>query len=199
MLKAAIPLGLEVFLGIRRRAPRISNIHASLSGEAERLGALVSELTYQFKAASKKYDAEIVQRQMPQARLADAAVYIHAWACTLSRLDADIRAGRNGTEMARDRAAAEHFFDLAELEIRQRFREIHEHADDSMLRAADAALAHSATLPNDLFIIPERSPTAKGTGRTPTQSHIKQFPGTGRGVAGGTGRENMQTTIDQLH
>jgi hypothetical protein len=116
----------------------------------------------------------------------------------MSRLDMDIRSGRNGTEMARDAAAAAYFFDLAELEIMKCFRALHENADESMLRAAEAALAHSETLANGLFSIPERSPTAMGTGRALRQDHIKQFPGTGRGVAGGTGREAMQRTIDGL-
>ncbi len=67
-----------------------------------------------------------------------------------------------------------------------------------MLTAADAALAHSQTLPNSDFIIPERSPNAMGTGRTPSQDHVRQFPGTGMGIAGGTGREHMAETIERL-
>ena len=44
--------------------------------------------------------------------------------------------------------------------------------------AADAALAHNATMPSEAFIIPERSPTEqKGQGRPPNQDAIKQFPG----------------------
>lgn len=46
-----------------------------------------------------------------------------------------------------------------------------------MSAAADAALKHSDTLPNNLFAIPERSQNAKGTGRVPGQTGIKQFPG----------------------
>ena len=67
-----------------------------------------------------------------------------------------------------------------------------------MLKAADLALAHSATLPNSNFSIPESSPIAKGTGRELKQAHIKQFPGTGREQSGSTGREHMQETIEQL-
>ena len=61
----------------------------------------------------------MLQRQLPQSRLALAAINLHAWACTLSKLDRDIR--KNGStgdeEFARDKAAALHFFDIAELEI----------------------------------------------------------------------------------
>lgn len=198
MLRAAVPLGMEVFLGMRPRAPRVPKVHQSLVPAAERVCKLISELTYQFKIASKKHDAAIVTRQAVQARLADAAIYIHAWLCTLSRLDHDIRKGESGTEFDRNKAAAFHFFDLAELAIHNAFRQLHENADDTMLTAAAAALAHSQTQPNSDFIIPERSPNARGTGRKPHNEHVKQFPGTGRGVAGGTGREHMSETIQQL-
>lgn len=46
-----------------------------------------------------------------------------------------------------------------------------------MLKAADAALKHSDSLPNALFVISERSPNAKGTGRVVSQDGIKPFPG----------------------
>ena len=198
MLRAAIPLGMEVFLGMRKKAPAISKVHPSLRGHADRLSKLISEFTYQFKVISKKKDAAIVTAQATQARLADAAIQMHAWACTLSRLDADIRNGESGTEFERNKASAIHFFDLAELEIHQCFRALHENADDTMLKAADLALAHSSTLPNSDFYIPESSPNAKGTGKEHKQDHIKQFPGTGLEAHGATGREHMQETIEQL-
>ena len=198
MIKAAIPLGMEVFLGMRPKAPAIPNVDPSLRPAAERVCKLISELTYQFKIASKKHDAAIVTRQCVQARLADAALYIHAWNCTLSRLDQEIKKGESGLEFERNKAAAMHFFDIAELAIHDSFRRLHENADDTMLKAAEAALAYSQTLPNSDFVISERSPNAQGTGRVPSQDHIKQFPGTGKGVAGGTGRENMNQTIEQL-
>ncbi|MFT5423762.1 MAG: acyl-CoA dehydrogenase family protein 9 [Phycisphaerales bacterium] len=198
-VKAAIPLGIEVFGKVRKPAPEITRLHASLTAPADRVRRLISEFTYQFKYASKKYDADIVQRQVVQARLADAAIYIHAWLCTLGRLDMDLRAGEDGTEMARNQAAAQHFFDLAELEIKQRFAALRENADESMLAAAEAALAHAETMPNSDYSIPERSPNAMGTGRELKQDGIKPFPGTGGAVPGGTGREHMEETIEGLH
>jgi len=198
-VRAAIPLGLEVFGKIRKPAPEITKLHGSLHGPADRVRRLISELTFQFKYASNVHKDAIVTRQVVQARLADAAIYIHAWLCTLGRLDMDIRAGEDGTEMARNKAAAEHFFDLAELEIKKRFAALRENADKSMLAAAEAALAHAETMPNSDYSIPERSPNAMGTGRELKQDGIKQFPGTGGAVAGGTGREHMEETIEGLH
>ncbi|MFK7760457.1 MAG: acyl-CoA dehydrogenase family protein [Phycisphaerales bacterium] len=198
LMKAALPLGREVFLGIRNKAPSINKLHPSLAPYGTRVCRLISELTYQFKIISKKKDAAIVTAQATQARLADAAMYIHAWNCTLSRLDADIRNGESGTEFDRNKASAIHFFDVAELAIHAAFRELHENADDTMLTAAAAALAHSSTLDNKLFAIPESSPSDMGSGRELPVDHIKQFPGTGSGVSGGTGREHMAETIEQL-
>jgi alkylation response protein AidB-like acyl-CoA dehydrogenase len=182
IMKRAIPLAMEVYLGIRRKLPVITKVSAELQPAADRLSTLVREQTYQFKVLSKKWDVRMLDRQAVQARLANAAILMHAWACTLSKLDADLRAHKakgNGVdlEFERDRAAAMHFFDLAELEIHENFRGCYENADESMLAAADAAIKYTETLPNSGFIIPERSPIAKGTGRTPKQDGIKQFPG----------------------
>tara|TARA_R110002073_G_scaffold118918_5_gene259422 strand:- start:398506 stop:400485 length:1980 start_codon:yes stop_codon:yes gene_type:complete len=198
MLKAAIPLGMEVFLGMRKKAPTVNKIDPSLRASAARMTKLISELTYQFKVISKKKDVAIVTAQATQARLSDAAMYLHAWSCTLSRLDKDIRNGESGTEFERNKAAAVHFFDVAELAIHQAFRELHENADDTMLKAAELAFAHSDTLDNKKFAIPESSPSSKGTGRELKQDHIKQFPGTSTQDAGSNGRAAMEETIAQL-
>ena len=176
-VRQAAPLGLEVFLGIRKRAPKISKVHPTLRPHAQRLGKLFSEFTYQFKQTSKRYDAALLAKQNPQARVALAAIQLHAWSCALSKLDAQIRRGDDGVEFERDKAAALHFFDLAELEIQRLFVDLYENADDTLFAACEAAQKLSDTQPNSDFIIPERSPTAKGTGRDAKQEGVKQFPG----------------------
>jgi acyl-CoA dehydrogenase family protein 9 len=175
-----LPLAAEVFLGIRRASPKITKVAPELREAADRLARQISEFTYQFKQASKRYDAALMNRQAVQARLAFIAIQLHAWACTLSKLDMDIRThGANGgAEFARDKAAAMHFFDLAELEIQRYFRELYYNADDTMMKAAEAAIAFSDTQPASDYAIPEASPTEfRGQGRQADQSHIKQFPG----------------------
>ncbi|MCC6283782.1 MAG: acyl-CoA dehydrogenase family protein [Phycisphaerales bacterium] len=179
VLRAGIPLGLEVFLGVRKRAPKITRIHDSLRPHAKRLCALVREHGHQFKIASKRYDAKIIERQCVQARVADSAMWLHAYACALSRLDQQIRAGEDGPEFERDKAAAEHFFAMAQVEVERNFTGLFRNADETMLSAASAALKYAETLPNDRFIIAEKSPVAKGSGRTPRQEGVKQFPGGG--------------------
>lgn len=201
LMTKAIPLAMEVYLGIRRRPTVLTRVGPELRPLGERLARLAAEMSYQFKVISKKWDVKILDRQSIQARLGDAALYLHAFACTLSKLDRDLRGhagnGAGDVEFQRDKAAAMHFFDLAELEVMRCFRELYEHADDTMLAAADAVLKHNETLPNSEFIIPERSPTpARGQGRVPRQDGIKQFPGTA--VVGGAdavqSRDAVQTT-----
>ncbi len=175
--RAALPLGAEIFLHIRPRLREIRKIDASLRGRARTLTRLARELSHQFKLASARFEEKILERQAIQARLGDAAMWLHAYACTLSKLDKQMRAGVNGPEGERDREAAIHFMDMAEQEIERLFSELYRNADHSMLKAADAALRHNDTLPNDLFIIPEKSPVAAGTGRPPVRDGIKLFPG----------------------
>ena len=187
VMSRAVPLAAQVFLGMKPPLPRVTKLHGSLSARGDRYAELVRDLSHHFKLASKRHQEAIITRQAVQARLADAAVYLHAMACTMAKLDGQIRSGDDGVEFERDRAAAEHFLDLAELWIRQSYRELTENADETMLRAAEAAITHNDTLPNSDFVIPERSPVAAGTGRTPNQDAIKQFPGDAHAHASATG------------
>ena len=177
VISRAVPLALQVFLGMRPGLPRITRLHSTLAPRAERFAELTRELSHRFKTESNRQKEAIITHQCAQARLADSAIRLYAMGCTLSKLDLQIRAGEDGVEFERDKAAAEHFMDLAELEIRSSLRELTENADSTMLLAAEAALRHSDTLPNSEFVIPERSPVAAGTGRSLSQDGIKQFPG----------------------
>jgi len=177
VVKAAAPLGAELFLGIRPAAPHLTRVAPQLHEYAQRLCKLVQEHSHEFKRASKHYGEQIVSRQSVQARLADSAMWLHVWACTLSKLDHDVRTRPRDAWFDRDKAAAKYFFDMAETEVRNCFRALVENDDDSMLAAAKAALAFSDELPNSRFVIPEKSPIARGTGRPPKYDGIRQFPG----------------------
>jgi acyl-CoA dehydrogenase family member 9 len=102
-------------------------------------------------------------------------VWLHAWGCTLSKLNQQIE--RNQVK-EHEQLAAMHFFDLAEHNIEQCFRELRDNADDSMLKAADAALKYAKTLPDADYVVPEKSPVIPASkGHPRTQKSIKQFPG----------------------
>jgi acyl-CoA dehydrogenase family member 9 len=181
IMSKAIPVGLEVYFGIRKGMDRITKCDPSLQEYADRLSHCSRELTYQFKANSKKWDVKILDRQAIQARMANVVILLHAWAATLAKLDSDVRAhagnGANDTEFQRDKAAAIHFFDLAQREIEANIVELYSNADESMLVSADAAMKHSQGEANAAYSIPEKSPIAKGTGRVVKQDGIKQFVG----------------------
>jgi len=174
----AIPLGLELFLGIKKPAPRITRLHPSLSAYGDRLARLIQNHSHMFKVASKQHEEAILKRQTIQARIGDVAIYIHAFACTLAKLDQQIRRGDEGVEFERDKTAAIHFMDLAEGWINERWRALRDNADDSMRVSAEKALAYGDTLNAAEFRIPEKTPTELlGKGREVDQSAIKQFPG----------------------
>jgi len=182
IMSKAIPLGLQVYFKMRPKAPTLSKVHPELRDSAQRCAALVAEHTFQFKILSKKFDVKMLDRQAVQARMANMAILLHAWLCTLARLDADLRAhqgnGAGDLEFQRDKAAALHFFELAECEIRDNIRALYDNADATMLAAADIAIRLSEATSPDRFIIPEKTPTQqRGKGRTPKQDGIKQFPG----------------------
>src|SRR4029078_3869375 len=138
VLKAAAPLALELFLGIKRSAPKVSKVDPSLRDVAEKLSRTIRDFSHQFKLASKHYGEKIIARQAVQARLADAAMWLHAWACSLSKLDRDVRTWNGHASdplAARDPAAAVYFMESAEREARRCFHELFHHADESMLAA----------------------------------------------------------------
>ncbi|MCA9292315.1 MAG: acyl-CoA dehydrogenase family protein [Phycisphaerales bacterium] len=177
VLSRAIPLAFELYLGIRRGAPPVTKLHHSLAKHADTFSKLVQEHAHQFKRASKVHEEKILERQIIQARIADNAIYIHAIGCTLSKLDMQIRKGEEGLEFERDKAAALHFIDMAELWVRENWRALNTNPDDTMRKAAEAAIKRNDALPNSDFVIHEGSPVAKGEGRRLKQDAIKQFPG----------------------
>lgn len=187
LIKAGVPLAAEVFLGVRHRLAHRPEVHPELAAWADRLVEAVRQHTHEFKQAARREDSRIVERQVVQSRIADATMWLHAWTCTLSRLDRQMCACHSDEEQQtpkfeRDRAAAEHFMALAEVEIDACYAALYKNADESMRTAADAALAYADTLPNGDFYLPERSPVAQN-GRPTSQEGIDQFPGVDDAVA----------------
>lgn len=181
IVKTAVSLGLEMFLCIKRTRPSITKLHSSLSKEADRLSRLVQNHSHQFKLVSNKFREKIMNMQTVQERLSENAMWLHALSCTLSKLDKQIRNSESGIEFERDKSAALHFAELAEVAIRENIHKLKKNSDNSMRIAATAAIKHSDTLFNRDFVIPEKSPNAEGTGRVNSQEHIRQFPGDNEG------------------
>ncbi len=175
VVKRAIPLAIELFLGYVPSAPDITPKNKELEPFTRRLTKLIQQHAHLFKMASKWHKEQIVTRQAVQARLADSATFIFALSAMVSRIDSQISSKDESLE--RDRVYFEHAFDLLELRIRQQQAELRENADESMLKAAKVARAYNDTLPNAEFYIHESSPSSKGTGKAINTAHIPQFPG----------------------
>jgi alkylation response protein AidB-like acyl-CoA dehydrogenase len=175
-IKAGAPLATEIFLGKKVARPEIRRIHPSLRSFADRLAAHIQTHTRAFKLVSKRMEERIVTAQATQARFADTATQMFAWASVLARLDQQLAKGATGPAWERDKAAGLHFMHLAHERILRNMRELDTNSDASMARAAKAAFAWSDTLPNSDYYLHEASPNAAGTGHAVPEAHIKQFP-----------------------
>ena len=71
MVRAGLPLATELYLGMRKRAPKAPDVHVSLQNWARRLTLAVRQHSHEFKLAAKREEEKIVTRQVVQARLAE--------------------------------------------------------------------------------------------------------------------------------
>ncbi len=184
ILRRAIQLGAELFLGVKPPTPSVTGLHPALNAYALRLTKLVRSLSYNYKLVSKWHREKIIQRQVDQGRIAKVATYLYAMTASLSKMDAILRAGERGEAYERDRTAFEHVFDLLELRILNLFKELRVNGDESMREAARAARYHSDTLPHSDFVVHETSPVAQGQGRPVAAEHVRQFPGSKLPIGG---------------
>ena len=180
VMSKAIPLGAQLFLGLKPDAPEIRNVHPAVRDQANRLSKLIQKHSHYFKLVSKWEREDIVKHQAQQARVADNAIYLFALSASLSKMDDQLRTGEYGPEFERDRAAFEHLFDWFAHKIHRNCGEMAENADESMREAAEAARAYNDTLPNKDFYIHEGSPLGRDAGKTPPSEFIQQFDGEGQ-------------------
>ena len=179
VMSKALPLAGQLFLGIKPQAPEVRSVHPALRQQAEKLSTLIQKHSHFFKMASKWEREKIVEHQAQQARVADNAIYLYALTASLSKMDDQLRTGEYGPEFERDRAAFEYLFEWFENKIHANFGRLRDNADDSMRKAAEAALRYNDTLPNKEFYIHEGSPLGRDAGKETPTEHIKQFPGDG--------------------
>jgi hypothetical protein len=178
-VRAGTPIAAELYLGKKVPKSDVARVHPSLRTFADRLARHAQNHTMIFKKASKALEDEIVGRQAVQARLADNAILMFAWACVLSKLDHEMARGASGAKWDRDKAAGLFFLHMAHETIEENNRKVLKNSDDSMRRAAAAAIAWVDTMPNEEFYVHESSPVAAGTGHPIQTAYVKQFPGDG--------------------
>ncbi len=176
-LGEAIRLGAELFLGMRRAAPRIRKLHPRLDHLRTDLERRTQEFSHRVKVAFKEHEEKMITRQMVQRRLATVAMWLHAMTCSLSKLDGDIRKGLDGERLAEDLTLVEHVCAMGGVEIDQAYRALRYNDDESMRKTAQVVMKQIERLPNSKYVIPEKTPeeAVRGTGLQPDQKHIQQF------------------------
>ena len=180
---AAMQIGSELFLGVRRPLPAFKAADPRLSAQMHGLMANIREFSHQVKLMFKEWEDRLVTEQTIQARLSMCAIYIHAMACALSKLDHNMRKGLDGDALKYETAVVEHLCSMFSLAIEEEIRALRVNADASMKRAADAVLKRIDSFPNKDFSIPERTPDmqARGNGRTLKPADASAIPDFGSG------------------
>ncbi len=191
-LAAAMQIGAELFLGMRRSPPTFANIHPKLQRPASELMLRIREHSHAVKMAFKEHEESLVTNQMIQARLSMVCLWIHAMTCSLSRLDANIRSGLDGTDLEYEMSLVEHLCAIGNDEIVKELRALHTHTDASMRRAAKNVLRWADSLPQGRYDIPERTPdqSARGKGRKENETEIPQF-GSGSVYVGSMSKQKV--------
>ena len=176
-MSAAVKIGMELFLGIRRAAPRVEGLHPSLRKHADTLAGLTREFSHRVKTSFKDYQEELVTNQLVQRRLSWCCIWIHTICCCLSRLDRDIRNGLEGEQLEHDRALVDHIVVMATSEINANLAGLRHNTDASMRVAADAAWGRLKDMPHSDYFIPEKTPvaSAQGNGKPIDIETIQQF------------------------
>ncbi|MHC5003058.1 MAG: acyl-CoA dehydrogenase family protein [Planctomycetota bacterium] len=181
---AALQIGSELFLGVKRSAPRFTRFHPKVAPLATTIEKLVQRFSHEVKCMFKVHEEKLISRQMIQQRLSMCAVWLNAMTCSLSRLDRSARQGTNGQEFQDEQAIVRHVVALGAEEIERALHDLRTNTDETMRAAAQVALRQASALPNSHFAIPEKTPDAdaRGTGKVADQTHIPQF-GSGTMIA----------------
>ncbi len=180
---AAMQIGSELFLGVRRPLPTFRSADPRLSGMMHEVMMRIREFSHQVKQMFKEWEDKLVTEQMIQARLSKCAIYVHAMTCSLSKLDHNIRKGIDGEQLAYEMAIVEHLCAKLGMEIEGEIRALRVNTDATMKRAADLASKRIDTFPNAGYSIPERTMDlkARGSGRNLTEADAKAIPTFGSG------------------
>src|SRR5216110_1868912 len=113
-----------------------------LRAHARQLGRLIWRFNFAVNRALITYREPILDMQLVQERIADAAMDLFASTCVLSRLDSEIQfAHRNGDAAAPDHSAADLFLRQSFRRIRGFLAGLTDNDDKSVLATADSCLA----------------------------------------------------------
>jgi acyl-CoA dehydrogenase family protein 9 len=129
-------------LGATIRIPDVPVQSEQLRGHARQLGRLIRHFNFAVNRALITYREPILDMQLVQERIANAAMDLFASTCVLSRQDSEIQfAHRNGDAAAPDHAAADLFLRQSFRRIRAFLAGLTDNDDRSVLATANACLA----------------------------------------------------------
>jgi acyl-CoA dehydrogenase family protein 9 len=128
-------------LGATVRVPDVPVRSAQLKSIADQLGRLIWRFNLAVNKSLILYREPILDMQLVQERIANAAMDLFASTCALSRWDSEIQlAQRNGESPAVKNTAAELFLRQAFHRIRNCLARVSDNEDQFILKAADSAL-----------------------------------------------------------
>ena len=124
------------------RIPDVPVQSEQLRGHARQLGRLIRHFNFAVNRALITYREPILDMQLVQERIANAAMDLFASTCVLSRQDSEIHfARRNGDAAAPDHAAADLFLRQSFRRIRGFLAGLTDNDDKSVLATADSCLS----------------------------------------------------------
>src|SRR5881398_3524466 len=129
-------------LGATIRVPDVPVQSEQLRADARELGHLIRRFNFAVNRALIMHREPILDMQLLQERIANAAMDLFASTCVLSRKDSEIRFGRrNGDAAAPDHSAADLFLRQSFRRIRGFLAGLTDNDDKSVLATADSCLA----------------------------------------------------------
>jgi alkylation response protein AidB-like acyl-CoA dehydrogenase len=128
-------------LGAAIRIPDVPVRSEQLHTTARQLGRLIWRFNFAVNRALITYREPILDMQLVQERIADAAMDLFASTCVLSRWDAELQfARRNGDSASADDSAADLFLRQSFRRIRRFLGELNDNDDKALLATAKSFL-----------------------------------------------------------
>ena len=123
------------------RVPDVPVQSEQLRGHARQLGRLIRHFNFAVNRALITYREPILDMQLVQERIANAAMDLFASTCVLSRIDGEIQfAGRNGNAPSPDNSAADLFLRQSFRRIRGFLAGLTDNDDKAVIAAATSCL-----------------------------------------------------------
>jgi len=123
------------------RVPDVPVQSGQLRGQARELGRLIWRFNFAVNRALIMYREPILDMQLVQERIANAAMDLFASTCVLSRIDGEIQfAGRNGGTPSQDHSAANLFLRQSFRRIRGFLTGLSDNDDKAVIAAAKSCL-----------------------------------------------------------